>query len=579
MPNDFFSKCSPLTRTGIDNCSGLTLCNLSPTTADELDDIYKDTSGRWRIMGSLLETDIVAKAANIQENPLYTFIRAYAEDWGTAQIGTRPRGRSGLVDVMPFIIVDRDNHINVNYWKWTFSAGSGTAPNGKTYDIRGIAESQTGIPASDQWFPDNIVVHISGVSAGGTATKTKWLVIDSAVSGNTTVLYLRSQNAASSLSGAKLGTPASGVLVRGLNNISPYESHCDQIPKLNTKSTFLAFMQSTRWSLCNDEITAEYLRLVMEGNPLYKKYYHVEQQEFNRQVTADFQNRMVHEFLFGKSLPNQTEELWPNLEVIESFTDGSTGNYIYLPNVEGKCVGRRASVKGVYEQLAECGRVVDLQGDVVNFPELQTALYELYRARKSSGVPNPEIIEVITDSAYKVQFVQAMYRYLKARSEDTIRFAGDMSEKTTQLGFAYQDFKLDYPAGVTLRVVSHIALDDFVNAGRLAGGAALENASRWMLILDWSTIKMANIQSDSVDLRTGDIKRLAEINGDAFCRMKVPQRSIKHYSLLFTVIVTNPLNSLWLENFSFAVPEHQNKYGNPNLGQYTDYAGNDPSND
>jgi hypothetical protein len=90
---------------------------------------------------------------------------------------------------------------------------------------------------------------------------------------------------------------------------------------------------------------------------------------------------------------------------------------------------------------------------------------------------------------------------------------------------------------------------------------------------------MANIQSESVDLRTGDIKRLAEINGDAFCRMKVPQRSIKHYSLLFTVIVTNPLNSLWLENFAFAVPEHQNKYGNPALGQYTDYAGNDPSND
>jgi len=41
---DFFSKCSPLARTGIDNCAGLTLCNLSPTTADEFDEIQTDVS-------------------------------------------------------------------------------------------------------------------------------------------------------------------------------------------------------------------------------------------------------------------------------------------------------------------------------------------------------------------------------------------------------------------------------------------------------------------------------------------------------------------------------------------------------
>ena len=150
--SDFFNKCAPLARVGIDNCAGLTMCNLSPTTADEFDEIYKDANGRFRIDGALFQTDLVAKATNVRENGLYEFLRAFSVNNGTKGIDVRTGIGNGSVDVMPFIRVVRENHINTNHWKWTKTANSGTAPNGATYDIAGTAESLTSIPAAVGWF-------------------------------------------------------------------------------------------------------------------------------------------------------------------------------------------------------------------------------------------------------------------------------------------------------------------------------------------------------------------------------------------------------------------------------------------
>lgn len=581
MPDDFFSKCAPLIRPGIDSCAGLTTCNLSPTTAQDLEEIYTDSAGRYRISGALFDTDIMAKACQIQENPLYTFVRANSRDLGSKILTTSKTVGSGLIDIQPFIRVKRQNLINNTYWVWTRTGNSGTVA-GITYDIVGTCESLTSIPADINWFPARRQVFISGLTSAGTKTHTQWLVVYAAVSGNKVNVYLRSQNAGSSMLPAKLGTPDTGVLMRGVNNISPYEADCNQIPRLNTVSTFLAFVQHSRWSLCNDEMTQRFKKHIYEGNQLYREYYHVEEAEYNKQVMTDWQNSLVHSFLFGKALPNQDENNWPKLDVIESWSDGLTGDHIYLSGVEGRCVGRRANAEGVYEQLSKCGRVLDLQGEVINFPELQRALYELHRLRKTNGVPNSDIIEIVVDSAYRPHFITGLMRYLKMRYEDMLRFTQPVGDaKKTELGFIYQDFTLDYPAGVTLRVTSHVALDDFVSAHRNVGGDRFANAGRWLLMLDWSNIYMGNIASESVELETGDIKDLAKINSDAFCRMKVPKKSIKHNAILWTTIVECPATSLWIENFAFQPPEHENMYGNPNIsgkGGYLDYAGDDPSN-
>ena len=560
--SDYFIKCAPLMRQDFDSCGGLTNCNLSPTTADELDQIYKDSQGRWRIMGALIENDMMGKACQAKQNPFYEFIIANAKAWGKANLGRSQRIGSGLIEVEPFLKVGRKGLINNAYWKWTKTGNSGTAANGQSYDIVGNATSTASIPGDGNWFGDKMEVQISGLSGGGSRTQTQWLVVHRATQANGIVqLFLRSRNGSSRLAGYKLETPSTGVLFRGVPNVNPAESFCQQPPRLNTNSQYLAWISDTRWSMCEDDNVKKFKQNLYEGNPLYRQFFAVESAEYMKQLTTDFQNRLVNTFLFSKPLPNQTENLWPNLETIGAFDDQNQGDYIYLPGIEGKCVGRRASVVGVYEQLAECNRVLDCQGQRINLPELFTYLYDMQRVRKDNGLDG-SVIEIVVDSAYRVSFIQGLFRYLKARYEGTMHAVFDITKNekvSPQLGFVWQDFPLDWPM-VTLRVVSHYAFDDFVSA-HTAVSSSLTIAGRFAWIFDWNTIYMSIIESETLEIRTADNKTIGAINSDAFCRMRIPQRSIKHYAMKWCVVVDCPSANLWLENFTAEVPEHEAAVG------------------
>lgn len=577
MPTDYFSKCTPLLREDFDSCGGLTLCNVAPVADTALDSIFQDSSGRFRGMAHLLEADMMGSACQVQENPLYKWIIANAESY-QASVGTSKRRNSGITEVEPFLRVRRKGIINNLFWTVVTGVNGSVSVNGTTADAYFDLVSQTSIPSDGAWFVPGDEMTIFSRSSAGNSTRTNWRVVYSAVSGENIRVYVKSRNAGSALSSAKLVFPTAGVAISLANNSSPYESRCNNIPRLNLKSDYLIWIQNSRWSICNDEHTQKFRKYLFEGNPLYREYYHVEEAEYNKQVLTNFQNQVAHTFLFGKGDANQTETLWPNLEQITSFSDQVFGEYIYLPGIEGRCVERRAYVKGVYEQLAECGRIYDLQGDVLNFPELQTLLYDMVRIRADNGFQS-KVIEIVTDSAYKKLLLQGLFLYLKTQFGGALNVNVDINRFVTKgktpLGFMYDEVELDYPS-VTLRIVSHYAFDDLVNAHARATGStsALVTSGRMIWLLAWDTITMGVIESRFKDLSSGNIEDLAKINSDAFCRMDNPVRSIRHYLLKWTVDVKCPAASLIIENVAFQVPEVENK-----LGDYTDLKGNDPSND
>lgn len=534
----------------------MTDCNISATTEDELASIYQDEAGQWRIMGALLETDFMGKACQIRENALYDFVMANAQHWGTGSINYKRKQNSGMVDVEPFLIITRKGVINNNYWQMANGiAGAGTAPNGAAYTLRIDASSMTDIPASSDWFPIGQVIYISSVGETGANTLTNWKVVDGGVDGSVVRLYLASMNAGSRLPAYKTEVPTYGVGMRGVTNVTPWERYCSQVDRLNTNTSHLSFIQHTRWSLCNDELTKKFLTHIRDGNPLYAKYFNVEEAEYNRQVIQDFQNRLVNAFLFQPALENQTAADWHNLETISSWSDDSVGEGgIYLPGVEGRCVARRANAEGVYPQLYECGRVKDLLGERLNFVELQQELYNIKRVRSDNGYP-AKVIEIVVDTAYRVKFVQALIRYQQARYEGAAQYQIRSDVKETNLGFIFEDFYLDYP-GVTLRVVSHMALDDYLTAHTTVN-ANLSSAGRKMLILEWNSVYMAILESRSVERRTGTADEIAKVNEDALCVIDIPVKSVKLNTMLYTVVVDCPRASLWIENFSDEVPEHE----------------------
>lgn len=556
----FIAKCTPYIRRDFGDCEGLTLANVSPTTSDELDSIYRDASHQFRHIGALLDFQMEGKMCGVKEITLSDFLIAYAEKLEKPLV--RSSANSVYPEMEPFVMVRRKGVLNPNYWKFTNSSSTpGTSPTlSASYTHYVDVTSTSSIPADPDWFPAGLEIFISALSSGGSAVRSAWLVVD-AVNQSATVcrVYLTSRNAATNLPAAKVQFTTTGIVFRGLNNVHPSEPWCKQIPALNTKQAYMAWLQFTQWSICNDEHNRMFKQRIYENNPLYRELIHVEPVEVNAQVYKDFKNRLAHAFLFSKPLANQTDTGWKNLTTISSTTLST------FSDVSARVVGRRANMVGVYEQLYECGRVLDLQGQRVNFVELQSFLYDLSRQREDNG-GNGNLIEVVVDSAYRPQFIQALWRYLTGRYEGAIQATMQMpTDQKTNLGFVFRDFILDFPAGVTLRVVSHRSFDDLISAHR-AASSSIAAAGRWMLMLDWSSIYLAVIESRTEERTSASAEEWAKFNSTAFCTMDIPQKSVKLYNAQIACVVDCPAASLWIENFSFDVPEHEMAVGATDAG-------------
>lgn len=568
ISGNVFAKCFPSYSTDVERCGGLTLCNISPTTEDELASIYKDGSDRFRIVGALLQGDFMGKACNVKQNGMYDWIMACKRELGSKRIGRRGDG-AGRMSVEPFLMMDRKHPINNQYWTVTNGVGgSGTAPNGNSYDYTCTVESQTGIKNDPLWFHVSMNVFIQGQTAGGTGVYAAYQIVDAvAGSGNQITIYATGNNSNSFLSAPQVVDVAEGVMTRGTPNVNDYEKYCHQIPGLNTTQTVPFWIKSTRYTICNNELVQKFIQQVAQGNPYYEKFLHVPDVELNRQIIQDFQERHAWDFWFAKALPNQTLTLWDQLEQITAFSDDSAGNYLDMVG-EGACIGRRAEAIGMYELHAECGRVRDLQGDILNIQELQVALYDMQRVREANGMQS-EVFECYTDSFYAVQFQQGMIRYFKDRSEGLLRLNLDLSSKVEQnaLGFKWCEYQLDYPA-CKLRCVTHKFFDDYVSAMKTAS-ASLANVGTFFWIFDWGTNYQGVIESNAVNNQSGNVSDYAKVNEAMLCVMKTVKQGVRNNSLSYTNVSECPGASLLMSNINRnQVPEHAGSIGE------TDYYGN-----
>src|SRR5262249_8460175 len=132
----------------------------------------------------------------------------------------------------------------------------------------------------------------------------------------------------------------------------------------------------------------------------------------------------------------------------------------------GKCVGKRANASGIYEQMAECGRIVDLQDGELNIPALAQALYNMMRVKEGAQNKNPRAFDLFTDSAFAELFNQAMIKYYNSKSDNTLRLNYDVNgpAKKADFGFNFRSYPLFWPPGVTINVVTHYFFDDYLSA-------------------------------------------------------------------------------------------------------------------
>jgi len=573
--DNLFSRCLPAIGTNIESCGAVTACDAKVVTSGDLASIYGSNDTNYRILGNLIAADFVGKAVGVRQNGLYDFLQANKRVLGGKRLSVQ-QVAGGVWELSPFIKMGRKRQLNTEYWTATVPDGTPGMLD-QNADLNLKIYSQSSIPADARWFPVGLRFFVSGKNtaygpegvppAGDTTYRLAFVVKAFVGSGEDSggkyiTITATPQNAGSTFKSsenpyatqAKAMIPASlpsnatlGLVVRGTPNVSDYESYCAEIPGLNNNQLLPFWIETTRYSICEDELTQKYLSALRDSNPFFKQFGDVETVELNRQIIEDFQRRHANSFFFNKPLnANQTLANYNNLPTIQV----PTGSLNLA--VDGRCIGRKANATGIYEQLGECGRVYDMEAETLDLNKLFNSLYRLQREREAAGT-KADIIELFTDSFYANQFIIGMVNYFKAKyGSDVFRLTMQLNQGGEQgpFGFRFYRFTLDYPQ-VELRIVTHRMFDDMLAAHKAAG---FESSGRMLWAIDWQNVYQGIIDSNTVTNKTGDLKQLAAVDDSYSCVMKVPSRTTKLTSTTYTAVLEAETTSFVIENLGSAAP-------------------------
>jgi hypothetical protein len=550
-----FAKCAPNLTTNIKECGSVTSCNAKAMIQSELTNYTR--TGDYLIMGALIKHDMEIKMCDTVQNGLYDFFMAN-------RVNVNKKVKTESVDsgqwmVKPFAMARQYSAINNGYWY--VQNGVATGSNWQV-DV----SSTTNIPGDVRSFPVGQRVYIAGLTAANTKTMTAWQILVSIPSpavANGVQLVLTPQNAGSYLSGSRLQSPVTGLLTRGTANITDFENFCAEPPAYLNWKNVPFWIETQRTTLCRGTMYERWRKWLLEDNPLYREFGDLTEIEKNRQLGADWQKRQVETMLRGSKISaNQTLANYNQLPMITAY-DGSA----YGLGIDGgTCVGYRANMVGIYEQLVECNRVMDLQGAQLNLIALFNELYNMKRIREGATGKYVEQFDIFTDNQTAHAINQAMILYYANETGNYARWTVGVNEmpqasfnkeqdiQKAQFGFNYRSYNLMYPA-LRINVITHYYFDDYLTANSFAGQA---NAGRLLLVLDFTGIYPGIAASNRKVWNTGELKNLAALNSSYACVMEVNTQETTLMSVTGTMIVECPAGNLWLENFASGQPAYTN---------------------
>ena len=547
-PTNFITKCFPELRPDIDYCGSLTACQTNVLTPDQWEGVFT-SGGEFNLMRSALQSQFVLKACGAKQSPFVDFVNKNVK---IKSLGLKDDDLVRQYQ-QPFYYADREWPINNAYWTglngFACDVGGGANPAGAYWSMDMYTE--TSMPLTTSWFLAADVLYIVGQS-NGTRTETMYQIVSSTLNTDHITVVMSALNSGSYFPSSQLTDPVQGIVQRAPGNVAREESYCNQAPSVINTTTDEFWFQFVRMNLCEDERVMDYMRLLMDQNPLAAKYYLLEPVEHNRQVGMDFQMGMANLYMRQKPLPNQRLATLSSLPAINGLLP--TGSY---------CAGRKANAIGWLEQHAQCDRVFDAQGAPLQIQPLATELERMMRIREFTGHPEPTVFELLMPSAYAPAFGQAMLAYWKARGQDTVRtnIALSSGRQKSPLGFIWESYWLEYPQ-VELRVITDRFFDDQLDyAHRLAvrtNNSAFENLGRQIWIMDWRKNYVNLINSWRDENLSGDLHVLASADpGNYYCRANVAKKKITMTTQQISPVSECPAADLIITNFSGETPNIQ----------------------
>ena len=597
------NRCSIPISNSYDSCGTITRANIAYATPEGLLGIFKGTdlaSGtQYRDMQSLMTTNLELKACGTKTYGLYDWLMSSARPVGALVNQKKIQGTDSIME--PFVLAAQKSIINSDFWAVThgFAAANYTTHASTTgVDGRPVAKTSTTYGAVTQilrlrsrdsldpntaWFVPGATLHVFSRKNTGVASRTQYIIAaaaneipaSGAVATFTDVALVNVSNGDSSSDTNSF----IGIATIGVNNVSDYESWCNNRPALNPNKVVPFWIQTSRYTLCVDEFYKEWFAKMTSNNPYFAKFGDVTLAERNRQLGSMWQREWMNSFFWGKRFSaNQSLANWTSLPTqyahYSSNLTGPVSGYDSGSATNTTQIGRKANAIGVYEQLASCGRVKDLKGQRLNLAELFNELYLLYRARSSGGRP-ADSMDVYTDSRTAANIQVAMVKYYDTNTQGasggTMRLNWDVKDgKIDKLGFRVRSYELLYPQGVTLNVITDNYFDDFlsaVKAEQVASGVdghesgqgidrKIGDSGRFLMFLDLGGGIYPGIVDSNRKVHTvGALQDLAKIDDGYSCVMKAPTKEITLNSVTWTAIVECPDDNLIVENFDDDVPD------------------------
>lgn len=577
------TACTVVVGNNFDTHGTVTRATVEHLTPDGVLTAFKP-GGKFADMDQWFRTQMEMKACGTKINGLYEWLMSSQRD--VRSLLTMDKVDRGPGLLRPFILGRQDSVINNEYWVITGGvANSGYTPDAPTTAIGtttagplttadlalGAAADRVirvvtryGFDLDPKWFVSRDRIQIFGLS-GGQTLRGQWKVLASEVNDSLTYIdvLITTENAGSTTPYA--AAPTSGVILAGTNNVNDFETFCANRPTQDPRKRVPFWYKTDRWGRRVDsEYKAVFARL-MESNEFFRQFGDLPLAERNRQDEEIRQHRWVNDFFYSKKISgNQTLALWQNLEQINTAT-GSTVD----PGLGGKLIAYRANPVGIMEQLQACGRVKDLQNNLLNFYEFLDENYRIMRARKSQG-RTVTTLDWFTDQVFAANFTTAFVQYLIKEYGDTVRI--NIETGTNELGFNWSIFKPKFPNGLAIAIVTHEYFDDRVNA---FNDESIGAAGRVLWCLDMGapgpkggTIYPGIIGRNRKQRTLGELEQLARMDPTFACVMEHITEEISLISETWTAICECPANSLAIQGLADGVPVTTGR--NPTPGGYTD---------
>lgn len=625
-------RCAAAISSDYDNCGAITQCSLSVLTPDQVNSIFMSNAAgtgpgtgaaddRFRVFGDVFAADFEGRAVGIRPNGPYDFLMSQSKIMSPRKMSVTEVA-PGMWELTPYIKMKRERAMAEDYWLTKLHAAPANWNPG-TVVLLDLSQhvpqgwddnSATPILPDPLYFPVGQRLFLSGHGASNTGVYRVALeVTDSPAAGQTPPA--NSVTIAAKVTASDWGTAAAGpiapgtspalppttinatagLIYRGTANVSDYEKFCSEIPKVKNEALIPFWVETTRYSMCHDDLTEGYMKALLANNDYYREWIHVDSVQHNRRIIEDFQKRHAYTIFFNNKRPGQTladyqkpytGSAGTGLERITTTPPGVKGyaslNQAFFTTPSGanlnagtgitrfnssgmvdaagngRCIGYKANAEGIYPQLAECGRVVDMLGGNLDLYKFLNTLYVLQRARKNANVPS-DIIEVVTDSrtAFKASYALATYFGTQINASAALYHAGAGAspdwykvglqlgkECPTNWGFKCTSFPLDWPV-CELRFVYNEALDDVLAA---YAKITMQAAGRFFWLVDWSSIYVGIIENNTVVNETGTLQDMAKVDETYMCVMKAHGRSQKLVSQTYTVVVEDETTSLIFEN-------------------------------